>query len=82
MRHQYGNLKVREAFSKADDILATAAKCITDVITSNGQINVDFADVCTVMRNGGVAILGSAQAEGEDRAQRAIEDAVNSPLVK
>lgn len=81
LRHQYGNLKVREAFSKADDILATAAKCITDVITSNGQINVDFADVCTVMRNGGVAILGSAQAQGEDRAQRAIEDAVNSPLL-
>ena len=81
LRHQYGNLKVREAFSKADDILATAAKCITDVITSNGQINVDFADVCTVMKNGGVAILGSATAEGEDRAQRAIEDAVNSPLL-
>ncbi|WP_018614983.1 cell division protein FtsZ [Segetibacter koreensis] len=81
VRHQYGNLKVREAFSKADDILATAAKCITDVITSNGQINVDFADVCTVMRSGGVAILGSAQASGEDRAQRAIEDAVNSPLL-
>lgn len=81
LRHQYGNLKVREAFSKADDILATASKCITDVITSNGQINVDFADVCTVMRNGGVAILGSASAEGEDRAQKAIEDAVNSPLL-
>jgi cell division protein FtsZ len=81
VRHQYGNLKVREAFSKADDILATAAKCITDVITSNGQINVDFADVCTVMRNGGVAILGNAIADGEDRAQRAIEDAVNSPLL-
>jgi len=81
LRHQYGNLKVREAFSKADDILATASKCITDIITSNGQINVDFADVCTVMRNGGVAILGSATAEGEDRAQRAIIDAVNSPLL-
>jgi cell division protein FtsZ len=81
VRHQYGNLKVREAFSKADDILATAAKCITDVITSNGQINVDFADVCTVMRNGGVAILGNATAEGEDRAQQAIVNAVNSPLL-
>jgi cell division protein FtsZ len=81
LRHQYGNLKVREAFSKADNILATASKCITDVITSNGQINVDFADVCTVMRNGGVAILGSATAEGEDRAQTAIENAVNSPLL-
>lgn len=81
LRHQYGNLKVREAFSKADDILATAARCITDVITSNGQINVDFADVCTVMRNGGVAILGSATASGEERAQKAIEEAVNSPLL-
>src|SRR5919107_576982 len=81
VRHQYGNLKVRDAFSKADDILATAAKCITDVITSNGQINVDFADVCTVMRNGGVGLLCSATAQGEDRAQRAIEDAVNSPLL-
>ena len=81
LRHQYGNLKVREAFSKADDILSTATKCITDVITSNGQINVDFADVCTVMRNGGVAILGSATAEGEDRALTAVENAVNSPLL-
>lgn len=81
LRHQYGNLKVREAFSKADDILATAARCITDVITSNGQINVDFADVCTVMKNGGVAILGSSTAEGENRAQIAIENAVNSPLL-
>ena len=81
LRHQYGNLKVREAFSKADDILATASKCITDVITSNGQINVDFADVCTVMRNGGVAILGSASASGENRAHKAIEEALNSPLL-
>lgn len=81
LRHQYGNLKVREAFSKADDILATAARCITDVITSNGQINVDFADVCTVMKNGGVAILGNSTAEGENRAQIAIENAVNSPLL-
>src|SRR5215210_4329224 len=81
LRHQFGNLKMKEAFNRADNVLATAAKCITDVINSNGQINVDFADVCTVMRNGGVAILGSAQASGEDRAQRAIEDAVNSPLL-
>ena len=58
LRHQFGNLKMREAFEKADNVLATAAKCITDVINSTGQINVDFADVCTVMRNGGVAILG------------------------
>jgi cell division protein FtsZ len=81
LRHQFGNLKMKEAFAKADNVLATAAKCITDVINSTGQINVDFADVCTVMSNGGVAILGSASAEGENRAQDAIENAINSPLL-
>jgi cell division protein FtsZ len=81
LRHQFGNLKMREAFEKADNVLATAAKCITDVINSTGQINVDFADVCTVMRNGGVAILGNASAEGENRAQKAIEEAMCSPLL-
>ncbi len=81
LRHQFGNLKMKEAFAKADNVLATAAKCITDVINSTGQINVDFADVCTVMINGGVAILGSAAEEGEDRAQTAIENAINSPLL-
>ena len=81
LRHQFGNLKMKEAFNKADDILATAAKCITDVINSTGQINVDFADVCTVMSNGGVAILGSATAEGENRAHAAIEYALTSPLL-
>jgi cell division protein FtsZ len=80
-RHQFGNLKMKEAFEKADNVLSTAAKCITDVINSTGQINVDFADVCTVMRNGGVAILGSASAGGENRAQMAIENALNSPLL-
>src|SRR5688572_656367 len=81
LRHQFGNLKMREAFAKADNVLATAAKCITDVISSTGQINVDFADVCTVMKNGGVAILGSAAATGAERAQKAIEEALNSPLL-
>ena len=81
LRHQFGNLKMKDAFAKADNVLATAAKCITDVINSTGQINVDFADVCTVMKNGGVAILGNAVADGEDRAQRAIEEALNSPLL-
>lgn len=81
LRHQFGNLKMREAFAKADNVLATAAKCITDVINSTGQINVDFADVCTVMKNGGVAILGNAACDGEDRAQKAIEEALNSPLL-
>src|ERR1017187_2936578 len=81
LRHQFGNLTMKAAFAKADNVLATAAKCITDVINSTGQINVDFADVCTVMRKGGVAILGSAAAEGENRAQKAIEQALNSPLL-
>jgi cell division protein FtsZ len=81
LRVQYGNLKMKEAFTKADNVLATAAKCITDVINSRGHIIVDFADVCTVMKNGGVAILGKAEVEGEHRAQRAIEEALNSPLL-
>ncbi|MFT3933281.1 MAG: cell division protein FtsZ [Chitinophagaceae bacterium] len=81
LRHQFGNLKMKDAFAKADNVLATAAKCITDVINSTGQINVDFADVCTVMKNGGVAILGNATATGENRAQQAIEEALNSPLL-
>jgi cell division protein FtsZ len=81
LRMQYGNLKMKEAFSKADNVLATAAKCITDIINSRGHIIVDFADVCTVMKNGGVAILGKSEVEGEDRAQRAIEEALSSPLL-
>ncbi|MFY8165907.1 MAG: cell division protein FtsZ, partial [Sediminibacterium sp.] len=81
LRMQYGNLKMKEAFTKADNVLAPAAKCITDVINSRGHIIVDFADVCTVMKNGGVAILGKAEVEGENRAQRAIEEALNSPLL-
>lgn len=81
LRQQFGNLPFTQAFAKADDILATAAKCITDVINTTGQINVDFADVCTVMKNGGVAILGSAAASGENRALHAVEQALTSPLL-
>lgn len=81
LRQQFGNLPFTQAFAKADDILSTAAKCITDVITTTGQINVDFADVCTVMKNGGVAILGSASVSGENRALHAVEQALNSPLL-
>ena len=81
LRQQFGNLPFTQAFAKADDILATAAKCITDVITSTGQINVDFADVCTVMKSGGVAILGSASVAGENRSLHAVEQALNSPLL-
>jgi len=81
LRMQFGNLPFTQAFAKADDVLATAAKCITDVINTTGQINVDFADVCTVMKNGGVAILGSAAIAGENRALHAVEQALNSPLL-
>ncbi|MEI8278266.1 MAG: cell division protein FtsZ [Bacteroidota bacterium] len=81
LRQQFGNLPFTQAFAKADDILATAAKCITDVINTTGQINVDFADVCTVMKNGGVAILGSAAVSGENRALHAVEEALSSPLL-
>ncbi|MEZ5047318.1 MAG: cell division protein FtsZ [Chitinophagaceae bacterium] len=81
LRGLFGNLPASMAFCKADDILATATKCITDVINSQGHIVVDFADVSTVMKNGGVAILGSAIAKGEKRAYEAVEHAINSPLL-
>lgn len=81
LRQQCGNLPFTQAFAKADDVLSTAAKCITDVITSTGSINVDFADVCTVMKNGGVAILGAAAESGENRALTAVEHALSSPLL-
>lgn len=81
LRQQFGNLPYSEAFSKADNILATAAKCITDLITVDGRVNLDFNDVQTVMRNGGRAILGSATAAGENRAMQAVEEALNSPLL-
>lgn len=81
LRQQYGNLPFNQAFAKADNILATAAKCITDLITVDGKVNLDFNDVQTVMKNGGVAILGSARASGETRATIAVEEALNSPLL-
>jgi cell division protein FtsZ len=81
VRQQYGNVGFRNAFSRADDILATATKCITDIINSKGHMIVDFADVCTVMRNGGVAILGNGMASGDNRASVAIDRALNSPLL-
>lgn len=77
----YGDLKLSTAFSKADDVLATAAKGIAEIITLHGYINVDFEDVKTVMTNSGVAVMGSASAEGEDRAVKAIREALTSPLL-
>ncbi|MEN9339311.1 MAG: hypothetical protein RIQ62_623 [Bacteroidota bacterium] len=81
LRQQFGNIAASQAFCRADDILATATKCITDVINSQGHIVVDFADVSTVMRDGGVAILGNAIASGPNRAYEAAEQALNSPLL-
>lgn len=78
----HGNLGLSDAFAEADHILTTAAKGIAEIITVWGQINVDFEDVNTVMRGSGVAIMGNALAEGEDRARRAITDAMNSPLLE
>lgn len=81
LREMYGNLKLSDAFAHADDVLTTAAKSIAEIISLTQQINVDFADICTVMRNSGVAIMGSAQAAGENRAVRSVEMALNSPLL-
>ena len=77
----YGDLKLSTAFAKADDVLATAAKGIAEIITLHGYINVDFEDVKTVMTDSGVAVMGSASAEGEDRAVNAIREALTSPLL-
>ena len=81
LREIYGNLKVSNAFEKADDVLAIAAKGIAEIITVHGYINVDFADVETVMSSSGVAIMGSATATGENRAGEAIAEALTSPLL-
>ncbi len=82
LREMYGNLRIQEAFGKADDVLTTAAKGIAEIITKHGQINVDFEDVNTVMRNSGVSIMGTGVASGEDRARKAIDMAINSPLLE
>ena len=77
----YGDLSQSKAFEKADDIISTSAKCIAEIVTVPGQINVDFEDVKTVMKNAGTSVLGSAESSGEDRAKNAIESAINSPLL-
>ncbi|MBK7856578.1 MAG: cell division protein FtsZ [Bacteroidetes bacterium] len=81
LRMIHGNLKLNEAFSHADNILSTAAKSIAEIISVTLHINVDFADVQTVMKDSGVAIMGSAQASGENRAITAVEAALDSPLL-
>ena len=81
LREIYGNLAIRTAFSKADDILTTAAKSIAEIITVHQDVNVDFEDVKTVMKNAGAAVMGSATEEGEGRAIRAAASAISSPLL-
>ncbi len=81
LREIYGNLKMSEAFAHADDVLTGAAKSIAEIISLHMHINVDFNDVKTVMKDSGVAIMGSAVASGEKRALKAVEDALNSPLL-
>ncbi len=81
LRELYGDLKLSDAFNKADDVLTTAAKGIAEIITVTGYINVDFEDVKTVMKESGKAIMGSAEAEGENRAMEAIQSALSSPLL-
>lgn len=82
LREIFGNLTLSAAFAQADDILTTAAKGIAEIITLPGYINVDFKDVRTVMQDSGVAIMGSYAAEGDNRALKAVEGALASPLLK
>ncbi len=81
LKDMYGDLGVSNAFGHADNILAIAAKGIAEIITTHGHVNVDFADVETVMRSSGVALMGSGQGKGEDRAVTAIKNALLSPLL-
>lgn len=81
LREIHGNLTLMAAFNQADGILTNAAKSIAEIITVAGYVNVDFNDVNTVMRNSGVAIMGTALGEGEHRAVHAVEAALNSPLL-
>ena len=81
LREMYGDLKIREAFSKADNVLTMAAKGIAELITLPGDVNVDFADVSTIMTGGGITVMGSATVSGENRARKAVDAALNSPLL-
>jgi len=77
----YGDLPASKAFKKADDIITTAVKGVAEIITVHGQINIDFADVSTVMSNSEVFIMGTGYAEGEGRAMKAVHEALESPLL-
>ena len=81
VRSMFGNLAISSAFGQADNVLTTAAKGIAEIITLSGYVNVDFQDVRTVMRNAGAAVMGSAETSGQDRAIRAAQMALESPLL-
>ena len=81
LREIYPDLTVLDAFGKADDTLSVAAKSIAEIITVHGLINLDFNDVKTVLKDGGVAIMSTGFGEGEGRVKKAIDDALNSPLL-
>ena len=81
LREIYSDLTMTNAFGKADDTLTIAAKSIAEIITLPGIINLDFADVNTTMKDGGVALMSNGFGEGEGRVRQAIEDALNSPLL-
>ncbi len=81
LRELHGNLVINDAFGKADDVLTEAAKGIAEIITHIGHINVDFEDVKTVMKDSGVAIMGTGIASGDNRAAEAVEAALSSPLL-
>jgi cell division protein FtsZ len=81
VRSMFGNLAISSAFGEADNVLTTAAKGIAEIITLSGYVNVDFQDVRTVMRNAGAAVMGSAETSGQDRAIRAAQQALLSPLL-
>lgn len=81
LREIYGDLKLSDAFAMADNVLTIAAKSIAEIITVKGYVNVDFADVESVMRDSGVALMGAAEAEGEERAMEALTNALISPLL-
>ena len=81
LREIYPELSFLDAFGKADDTLSIAAKSIAEIITLHGTMNLDFNDVKTVLQDGGVAIMSTGFGEGEDRVKKAIEDALNSPLL-
>ena len=81
LREIYPELSILDAFGKADDTLSVAAKSIAEIITVHGLINLDFNDVRTVLKDGGVAIMSTGFGEGEGRVKKAIDDALNSPLL-